>query len=93
MQSYYQQGKVEYSIIYLMRRITIDPKVCHGKPCIKGTRILVSVILGLLEEGLTFNEIKEEYPDIKTEDIKACIHYAKSMLENEIVELASTAGR
>jgi uncharacterized protein (DUF433 family) len=46
----------------LLDRISVDPEVCHGKPCIKGTRILVSVILDNLAAGLTPQEIVEEYP-------------------------------
>ena len=64
-------------------RISVNPKVCHGKPCIKGTRIMVSVILGLVEEGLNFTQIIEEYPELSEEDIKAAIEYARLMIENE----------
>ncbi|MHA1264998.1 MAG: DUF433 domain-containing protein [Candidatus Helarchaeota archaeon] len=54
-------------------RISIDPEICHGKPCIKGTRIPVYLILEMLEHGLSFKEILEEYPHITIDDIKACI--------------------
>jgi uncharacterized protein (DUF433 family) len=64
-------------------RISINPKVCHGKPCIKGTRIMVSIILGLIEEGLNFTQIIEEYPELSEKDIKAAIEYARLMIENE----------
>lgn len=64
-------------------RISVNPKVCHGKPCIKGTRIMVSVILGLIEEGLNFTQIIEEYPELSEENIKAAIEYARLMIENE----------
>ena len=64
-------------------RISVNPKVCHGKPCIKGTRIMISVILGLVEEGLNFTQIIEEYPELSEEDIKASIEYARLMIENE----------
>ena len=66
------------------KKISINPKVCFGKPCIKGTRIPVHMVLDLLEEGLNFDQIiKDYYPDIKKEDILACIHYANTLVKNE----------
>ncbi|MCU0516088.1 MAG: DUF433 domain-containing protein [Oscillatoria sp. Prado101] len=53
--------------------ISINPKVCHGKPCIKGTRIMVSVILDNLADGLTPEEIVAEYPPLRLEDVRAAI--------------------
>lgn len=67
----------------MLERISINPNICHGKPCVKGTRIMVSVVLGLLEEGLTFEQIKEEYPELADEDIRAAIEYARLVIENE----------
>lgn len=69
----------------LLDRIDIDLEVCHGQPCIKGTRILVSVVLRLVEEGLTFAQIKEEYPELTDEDIRAAIRYARRTVEDEEV--------
>ena len=66
-----------------MNRISSDPKICHGKPCIKDTRILVSVILDNLAEGLTIKEIIAEYPELKPEDIKAAIAYAAELAREE----------
>jgi uncharacterized protein (DUF433 family) len=67
-------------------RISIDPKVCFGKPCIKGTRIPVYMILELIEQGLIPEQIiRECYPDITVEDIKACLHYAAAIFKNEEV--------
>lgn len=57
-------------------RISINPNICYGKPCIKGTRIMVKVILDNLASGLTFEEIIREYPLLTLEDIKAAIAYA-----------------
>lgn len=57
----------------LLSRISIDPRVCFGKPCIRGHRIWVSLILDLLASGLTTIEILEEYPDLEEADILACI--------------------
>ncbi|MEN3001168.1 MAG: DUF433 domain-containing protein [Armatimonadota bacterium] len=64
-------------------RIQIDPAICHGKPCIKGTRIMVSVILDNLAEGLTPEEIIQEYPSLTLEDIRAAIHYAATLTREE----------
>ena len=66
-----------------MNRISSDPKICHGKPCIKGTRILVSVILDNLAAGLNTKEIIAEYPELKPEDIKAAIAYAAELAREE----------
>jgi len=65
----------------LEKRISIDPEIQHGKPCIRGTRIPVYIILEMLEHGLTINEILEEYPHIKEDDVKACIAFAKRFVE------------
>ena len=57
-------------------RITIDPNVCHGKPCIKGTRIWVSLIVDNLAAGATEDEILEGYPSLTRDDIKVALAYA-----------------
>jgi uncharacterized protein (DUF433 family) len=59
----------------LLNRISINPKICHGKPCIAGTRIMVSVILDNLAEGVPEAEILKDYPSLCPEDIKAVITY------------------
>lgn len=65
-------------------RIEIDPNICHGQPCIKGTRIMVYIILELLEAGLTADDIiKDYYPNLTPEDIKACIHYAANLIKEQ----------
>lgn len=56
-------------------RISINPNVCHGKPCIKGTRIWVLLVLDLLASGSAIDEVLEEYPQLTREDIQACIAY------------------
>lgn len=58
-----------------MERISVDPKVCHGKPHIKGTRIAVHLILDLLSAGETADAILQIYPHITREDILACVKY------------------
>ncbi|WP_287582847.1 DUF433 domain-containing protein [Candidatus Borrarchaeum sp.] len=67
----------------LEKRISIDPEIQHGKPCIRGTRIPVYIILEMLEHGLTIPEILEEYPHIKEDDVKACIAFARQFVEGE----------
>ena len=59
----------------LLSRISINPDVCFGKPCIRGTRIWVSLILDLLATGSTWGEILEDYPHLSEDDIRACLLY------------------
>lgn len=68
----------------LFQRISVDPEVYHGKPCIKTTRIPVHIILELLQYGLSFQEIMEEYPQIAKEDIQGCIEYAIKLIDTEV---------
>ena len=63
----------------LLNRISIDPRVCFGKPCIKGTRIWVSLILDFLASGMTPDEVIKEYPDLTALDIQACMAYGAEM--------------
>ena len=60
-----------------LERITINPKICHGKPCIRGMRWPVVVLLGLIEGGMTFEEIMEDHPEIELEDIYAALRFAR----------------
>lgn len=64
-------------------RISVDPQVCHGKPCIKGTRIMVSVILDNLAAGLTTEEIVVEYPPLTHDDVYATLAYASELAREE----------
>ncbi|MFQ6121415.1 MAG: DUF433 domain-containing protein [Methanosarcinales archaeon] len=64
--------------------IVIDPKIMHGKPVIKGTRIPVYVILNLLAGGMSTKDILKEYPDLTIEDIYACLEYASKLAEAEV---------
>ena len=69
-------------------RITVDPAICHGKPCVKGTRIMVAVILDNLAEGMTPDEIVTEYPPLTTADVRAAIAYAATLArEEELIPL------
>ncbi len=64
-------------------RISFDPKVCHGKPCIRGTRIMVSIVLDYLKAGETDEDILRQYPTLKEEDIRATIGYAAWLAHEE----------
>lgn len=74
----------------MFERISVDTRICHAKPVIRGTRIMVWQILDLVENGLTFDEIISNYfPHINKKDIKACIQYANQLVKNEEVHLAT----
>jgi uncharacterized protein (DUF433 family) len=60
-------------------RIKVDPAVCHGQPCIKGTRILVAVLLDNLAVGVTTEEMLRSYPPLEVEDLQAALAYAASV--------------
>ena len=69
-------------------RITVDPNVCTGKPCIRGLRFPVARLLGLLAAGETRDQILTDYPYLEAGDIDEALHYAASLAEDETVELA-----
>lgn len=71
-------------------RISVNPNICHGKACIKGTRIMVSVILDNLAAGETRDRILASYPTLEKEDIEAALRYASEMTRERIVELPRT---
>ena len=73
----------------LLQRVTVDPAVCAGKPCIRGTRIYIAIILAALAEGLTPEEILDHYPSLKIEDIRAAVAYAAEMTRENIWKVAS----
>lgn len=64
-------------------RVSINPNTCHGKPCIKGTRIMVSIILDYLSAGETHETILSEYPQLTEEDIRAVLGYAAWLAHEE----------
>lgn len=68
-------------------RITVDPLVCHGKACIKGTRIMVSVILDNLAEGISEEDILRSYPSLNSQDIRATIAYAAELSRERLVSV------
>ena len=71
----------------LLERISIDPNVCFGKPCIRGTRIWVSLILDFLANGMSMEELLAEYPQLEMEDIRAAIAYGAEMARERYVEI------
>jgi uncharacterized protein (DUF433 family) len=74
----------------MIDRITVNPKIHFGKPCIAGTRITVQSELELLKEGLTFKQIIEDYyPDITVEDIRPCVRYAIALVAAEDIHLTT----
>ncbi|HYC93341.1 MAG TPA: DUF433 domain-containing protein [Thermoanaerobaculia bacterium] len=72
-------------------RLASDPEICHGKVCIRGTRIFVSVVLDNLAAGLTPEEIVREYPTLEVEDVHAAIAYAAELAHERMVPIPRTA--
>jgi len=82
-------SREEIQMVKIADRIIIDPQICFGKPVIEGTRIPVHMVLELLGEGLTPQEIIEKcYSHLREEDILACIRYANSLVKNEEIYVA-----
>ena len=71
----------------MYERIKIDPNVCHGQACIKGTRIPVHQIIHMLANGDTIEDLLEQYPSLKRDDILACLDYAASLAEEQITPI------
>lgn len=69
----------------MQERIVIDLNICHGKPCIRGTRIMVSNILNLLAHGATEEEVLTGYPQLTQDDIHAALEYAEALVNDEEV--------
>jgi uncharacterized protein (DUF433 family) len=69
----------------LLQRISIDPAICGGKPCIKGTRIWVSLILDFLAEGMSEAELLAEYPQLAHEDVLAAIAYGAEAARERVI--------
>jgi len=71
----------------MYERISIDPKICHGQACIKGTRIPVHQIIRMLASGDKSAEILEDYPSLTVEDVQACLEYAASLAEEQLTPI------
>jgi uncharacterized protein (DUF433 family) len=76
----------------LLERISIDPAVCGGKPCIRGTRIWVSLILDLLASGMTEAEVRGEYPQLTRDDVLAAIAYGAEASRERMIPLPVEPG-
>jgi len=78
----------------IAERIEVDPDVCHGKPRIAGTRIMVEQVLDLLAAGLSIQEITSEeyFPDLSPEDVLACVAFANQLLKGEEFHVPQTTG-
>jgi uncharacterized protein (DUF433 family) len=72
----------------LLDRVSVDPGICVGKPCIRGTRISLSIILDGLAEGLTPEEIIDHYPQLALEDIRAALAYAAELTRENVWKVA-----
>lgn len=71
-------------------KISVNPNIHFGKPCVAGTRITVQNVLELINENLSFEEIKQDYyPDLEIEDIKACMDYAIALISAEDIRIAA----
>ncbi len=67
--------------------ITVDPNICHGQACVKGTRVMVSVVLDNLAAGVTQEEILRSYPSLRPESIRAAVAYAAELARERVVDL------
>ena len=76
----------------LLARISIDPRVCHGKPCVKETRIIVSLIVQFLANGDTIADILRSYTDLTEEDVRACLTYAAEMTRESFDGIITASG-
>jgi uncharacterized protein (DUF433 family) len=75
----------------LLSRISVDPNVCFGKPCIRGTRIWVSLILDLLASGAATSEILKDYPHLSEEDVRACLAFGSETARGHYFEIVPDA--
>ena len=73
----------------LLAHISVDPKVCHGQACVRGTRIMVSIVLDCLAAGMSEHHIIEEYPSLSTEDIRAAIAYGAALAQEQVLPLSN----
>lgn len=85
--AYESSGEVTMTRQELLSRITVDPQVCFGKPCIRGHRIWVALVLDFLASGMKSEEILKEYPGIDEADILACIAYGAEMSRERYIDI------
>jgi uncharacterized protein (DUF433 family) len=84
----FQQNLFNLAVIMKnqLERITINPEICHGKPCIRGMRWPVEVILDLMGSGMTQEEIVVDHPELEKEDILACLNFAKLFMSGHSIK-------
>ncbi len=80
------RGRYDGDMDSLMARITIDPTICHGKPCVRGLRYPVEVLLDLLSSGMTFDEILADYEDLERDDLRAALAFAARLTRTRRLE-------
>lgn len=73
----------------LLSRITVDPIICFGKPCVRGHRIWVSLVLDLLASGMNIDDVLQEYPALEEADVRACLAYAAEMSRERYVAISA----
>lgn len=74
----------------LLERIVVDPERCGGRPCVRDTRIEVAVILDALAEGLSAEDIRDHYPNLEPEDVRAAIAYGAELARENLWEAAAS---
>jgi uncharacterized protein (DUF433 family) len=77
----------------LLKRVSVDPQVCGGMPCIRGTRIWVALILDHLADGMSESELLSEYPELTPSDIRAAIAYGAEAAREQVVEISQSDDR
>jgi len=79
----------------MFERISIDPRICHGQACVKGTRIPVHQIVGMLGAGDSVDQLLEEFeefPSLKRDDVLACLEYAAALAQEEVTPIDAASG-
>lgn len=71
----------------LLERVVIDPEICSGKPTVRGTRIWVGLVLGFLADGMTTQDILDNYPQLTEEDVRACLVYAARLTSGRFTDV------
>ena len=79
--------RIAENMTKLLERITIDPNICHGQACIRGTRIPVHQIVGMLANGDTTEELLDDYPTLQRADIQAALQYAAALAEEQVTPI------
>ena len=77
----------------LLGRITVNPEVFGGKPIVRGMRISVDLVLSLLRQGESWDDIQQDYPELEAADIQACLEYARTMIANESLDAVEVISR